>query len=46
MLSLFAEDADAGKGPNIIREAVGDVTIDDLMEEVRALRALLDKRAA
>jgi hypothetical protein len=46
MLSLFAEDADAGKGPNVILEAVGETTLDDLMEEVRALRAILDKRAA
>jgi hypothetical protein len=46
MMALFAESADAGKGPNLIREAVGDVTITDLMEEVRKLREILDKRAA
>jgi hypothetical protein len=46
MMALFAESADAGKGPNLIREAVGEVTIEDLMEEVRKLREILDKRAA
>jgi hypothetical protein len=46
MLSLFAEDADAGKGPNLIREAAGDVSITDLMEEVRKLREILDQKRA
>ena len=46
MLSLFSEASDAGKGPNLILEAAGDVTITDLMDEVRKLREILDKRAA
>jgi hypothetical protein len=46
MLSLFSEAADAGKAPSKIREAVGDVTITDLQEEVRKLREIINKRAA
>jgi hypothetical protein len=46
MLSLFAEAADAGKAPSKIREAVGDVSITDLQEEVRKLREILNNRAA
>jgi hypothetical protein len=46
MMSLFAEDSDAGKGPNPVREAVGDVTITDLMEEVRKLREILENSRA
>jgi hypothetical protein len=47
MMALFEESSDAGKGPNLVREISGDVSITDLMEEVRKLRDLLDiKRAA
>lgn len=42
MLSLFSEAADAGRGPNRVREAAGDVTLSDLMDEVRKLREILD----
>jgi hypothetical protein len=46
MLSLFAEASDAGKEPSKIYEAVGNVSITDLQEEVRQLREILNKRAA
>ena len=46
MLALFAESADAGKGPNLVREISGDVSITELMEEVRKLREILDNQRA
>ena len=46
MMALFAESSDAGKGPNLVRELSGDISIADLMEEVRHLRELLDNQRA
>ena len=46
MMALFAESSDAGKGPNLVRELSGDISITELMEEVRKLREILDKQRA
>jgi hypothetical protein len=44
MMSLFSESSDEGRKPNILADSIGEVTIKDLMEEVRLLQEFLNKK--